>query len=268
MGVLYNRFYELFRHILCLPVLASKHGEDVDKLIIYVHYLMAILFVGWILYFFYALFRFRKSAHPKADYVGIRGHASSYVEGAVATIEVILLVVFAVPLWAHQADQFPDPSEATTIRVIAQQFAWNVFYPGLDRKFGRRDLKFVTADNPWGFDKSDPDGKDDPPPLLNTIHVPVDKPVIITLTSKDVIHSFKVIAMRVTQDAIPGVPIPVHFTPTKVGVYQINCAQLCGFGHYGMSNGRLYVDTQADYDKWIADQNKKATSGATSTSFE
>jgi cytochrome c oxidase subunit 2 len=261
---------ELFGKILGLPVLASEHGADVDKLIIYVHYLMIILFIGWIAYFAYVLFRFRKSAHPKADYVGIRGHASNYIEGAVATIEVILLVIFAVPLWAHQVDKFPDPKDpnTTNIRVIAQQFAWNVFYPGPDGVFGRRDINFVTPDNPWGMDKSDPAGKDDLPPMLNIIHIPVGKPVIITITSKDVIHSFKVIAMRVTQDAIPGVPIPLHFTPTKVGVYQINCAQLCGFGHYGMANGRLYVDSQADYDKWMADQVKKSASPTSSGSFE
>jgi cytochrome c oxidase subunit 2 len=96
--------------------------------------------------------------------------------------------------------------------------------------------------------------------------VPVNQPVIITLSSKDVIHSFKVIAMRVTQDAIPGVPIPLHFTPTKVGVYQINCAQLCGVGHYGMANGRLYVDTEDDYKKWVASKTKPG--GSAPQSFE
>ena len=250
--------------ILGLPPLASKHGADVDKLIIYVHWLMAVLFVGWIIYFGYVLLRFNRKANPKADYVGIRGHLSSYIEVAVAAIEGVLLVGFAVPLWAHAVDHFPTPDEhPINIRIIAQQFNWNVFYPGLDGEFGNRDISLVTTDNPWGFDKTDPKGKDD----FNTtdeIHVVVNRPVIITITSKDVIHSFKVIAMRVTQDAIPGVPIPVHFTPTTVGLYQINCAQLCGNGHYSMSHGRLYVDTQEDYDKWVAAKSK----GGGATSFE
>ncbi len=258
-------FLTLMRNILGLPVLASKHGEDVDKLIIYVHCLMGALFVGWILYFIYALVKFNHKANPKADYVGLKGHASSYIELVVALIEGVLLLGFAVPLWAHAVDDFPKASDhPTTIRVIAQQFNWNVFYPGADGEFGKRDYSLVTTDNPWGFDKTDPKGKDD---FLtsNDIHVPVNRPVIITLTSKDVIHSFKVIAMRVTQDAIPGILIPLHFTPTKVGVYQINCAQLCGFGHSNMSGGRITVDTQEDFDKWLA---AKAKSGGGAASFE
>ena len=139
-----------------------------------------------------------------------------------------------------------------------------MFYPGKDGKFGARDLHLVSADNPWGFVKDDPAGKDDITAPLGGIHVPVNKPVLITLTSKDVIHSFKVIAMRVTQDAIPGLAIPLHFTPTKVGTYQINCAQLCGNGHSSMASGRLYVDSQEDYDKWMATQSK----GGGATSFE
>src|SRR5437763_1524828 len=110
---------KLFYDILGLPKLASEHGEKVDDLIIYVHYLMAALFVGWILYFFLALWKFRKSASPKADYVGIRGHASNYIEGIVAIVEIVLLVGFAVPLWANAVDKFPTADKnPTTIRVI------------------------------------------------------------------------------------------------------------------------------------------------------
>jgi cytochrome c oxidase subunit II len=259
-----EQIYEFTRKLLQLPVLASKHGADVDKLIIFVHYLMALLFLGWMIYFVYVLARFNRKANPKADYVGIRGHLSSWIELAVALVEGVLLFGFAIPLWGGAADNFPTAADhPTNIRVVAQQFAWNVFYPGPDGEFGKRDISLVTTDNPWGIDKNDPAGKDDFTPLLNEIHVPVNKPVVIMLTSKDVIHSFKVIAMRVTQDAIPGVPIPLHFLPTKVGIYQINCAQLCGNGHSSMAAGRLYVDTQEDYDKWFA-AKAKAPGGATS----
>ncbi len=249
--------------LLGLPVIASEHGRDVDNLVIYVHWLMAVLFVGWIVYFVYALFRFRASRHPKADYVGIKGHASTYVEGLVALIEGVLLIVFAVPLWSKAVDQFPKESESTVVRIAAQQFAWNVRYPGTNGIFGKQDIKLVSANNPLGVDPNDPNGKDDIQ-TLNELHVPINKPVLIYLTSRDVIHSFKLIAARVTQDAIPGMTIPVHFKPTQEGRFQINCAQLCGNGHSGMSQGFLIVESQDAYNKWLLAKTKSAGTGATS----
>jgi cytochrome c oxidase subunit 2 len=250
--------------LLGLPPLASKHGADVDNLIVYVHWLMAVLFVGWIIYFGYALIRFNHKANPKADYVGIRSHLSSWIEVAVAAVEGVLLVCFAVPLWARAVDSFPTPADhPVNVRIVAQQFNWNVFYPGPDGEFGKRDISMVAQDNPWGLDKNDPLGKDD----FNTVdelHAVLNRPIIITITSKDVIHSFKVIAMRVTQDAIPGVPIPLHFTPTVPGTYQINCAQLCGIGHFSMSNGRLIVESQEEFDKWMAAKSKSSAGAAKS----
>src|SRR5437762_2090813 len=191
--------------LLGLPVLASEHGKDVDNLIIYVHLLMIVLFVGWLAYFAYALFRFHRSRNPKADYVGVKSHASSYIEGAVAIVEGILLVGVAVPLWAKAvgSTHFPAENQSTVIQIVAQQFNWNARYAGKDGKFGKQDMHMVSASNVFGVDPNDPAGKDDIQ-VNNDIHVVVNKPVIAYISSRDVIHSFKVIAMRVTQDAIPG----------------------------------------------------------------
>lgn len=254
--------------LMGLPTLASEHGRSVDDLIIYVHWLMIILFIGWLGYFAYALFRFRRSRNPRADYYGVKNHASNYIEGAVALVEGVLLVGVAVPFWARAVDKFPKESESTVLQVVAQQFAWNVRYPGKDGIFGKQDMHWVTEANPFGVDPNDPNGKDDIQ-TLNDIHLPLVKnpdgefkPVIIYISSKDVIHSFKVIAMRVTQDAIPGMRIPIWFRPTKEGRYQINCAQLCGNGHSGMAGGFITVESPEAYSKWLASK-----AGAT-TSFE
>jgi cytochrome c oxidase subunit 2 len=253
--------------ILGLPVLASEHGQDVDNLIIYVHWLMIVLFIGWFSYFIFALIRFRKSRNPKADYIGVKNHASNYVEAAVALIEGVLLIFVAVPLWAKAVDKFPEAKDSTVLQVVAQQFAWNVRYPGKDGEFGRQDMRFVNETNVFGVDPSDPKGKDDATGILNEIHVPLVKnpdgktrPVIIYLSSKDVIHSFKVIALRMTQDAIPGMRVPIWFRPTREGKFQINCAQLCGNGHYTMNGGMLTVENQAAYDKWLASKAGAAQS--------
>ncbi len=189
--------------LLQLPVLASEHGQRVNNLMVYIHWLMAALFVGWLMFFLYTLWRFRQQRNRRGDYLGVRNHASSYLEVLVAGIEGVLLVFVAVPVWARQVDKFPKESESTVIQVVAQQFAWNARYPGLDDVFGKQDMRLVNSTNTFGVDPADAKGQDDVQ-VLNEMHVPVNKPVIAYISSKDVIHSFKLLAMRVTQDAIPG----------------------------------------------------------------
>jgi cytochrome c oxidase subunit 2 len=227
---------------------------------------MIVLFVGWSAYFIYALFRFHRSRNPKADYVGVRSHTSTYIEGAVAVVELVLLAGLSIPLWAKAVDRFPKESESTVIQVVGQQFAWNARYPGKDGVFGKQDMRWVSAENTFGVDPNDPHGKDDVQ-TLNEIHVPLVKtargdykPVIIYISSKDVIHSFKVLSMRITQDAIPGMRIPIWFRPTREGRFQINCAQLCGNGHSSMSGGFLVVESQEAWEKWLASKAGAATS--------
>ena len=247
-----------FAHnVLGLPELASSNGQAVDNLMVYVHWLMLVLFVGWIIYFGYVLFRFNAARHQKASYEGSKSKLPSYVELAIVAIEAVLLLGIAVPLWAKNVQQFPKPEDATVIQIVAQQFAWNARYPGLDGKFGRQDMKLVADDNVYGVDPADPAGKDDVQ-IFNEIHVPVNKPVLIYLSSKDVIHSLKLVAMRITQDAIPGLRIPVTFTPTKIGRYQIECAQLCGNGHAAMAGGFVVVQSPEDFAAWLAAKSGSA----------
>jgi cytochrome c oxidase subunit II len=201
------------KHFLGLPIDASAQGPSIDNLIVMIHWLMFILFVGWLSYFIFALIRFRKSKHPKADYQGVKSHFSSYVEVGVALTEVVLLVGFAFPIWATKVDKIPDEKDATVVKIVAQQFAWNVHYPGPDGVFGRADINLVSSDNPLGLDTADPYGKDDII-TTNQLNLPVNKPVIIELSSKDVIHSLNLPLFRVKQDAIPGQMVKVWFQPT------------------------------------------------------
>jgi cytochrome c oxidase subunit 2 len=257
---------QIVKKILSLPDLASVHGKDVDQLIILVHYLMVLLFVGWTAYFFYCLVRFRKGRNPKADHHGVTGHTSNYLEIAVAIVEIILLAGFAVPLWAKVVDDFPKPEDnPVNMRVIGQQFNWSARYPGADGQFGKQDISLVSPSNPYGvyqldekLKDQDPQGKDDISVIASAIAVPVDRPVIASISSMDVIHSFKVFSLRVTQDAIPGMRIPIHFTATKTNTYQINCAQLCGNGHANMK-GIIKVLPQNEFDAWL-----KSKAGAVS----
>lgn len=241
-------------NLLGLPPEASTHAADIDHMIVLVHWLMAVLFLGWGTFFLFVLVRFRKGANPTASYTGAKGKLAKGLEVAVAIVEGILLAFYAIPAWATRVQDFPAESQAVVVRVTAEQFAWNVHYPGPDGKFGRRDIARVSADNPLGLDRSDPDAKDD---LVtpNQLNLPVDRPVLVHLTSKDVIHSFAIYEMRVKQDAIPGMEIPVWFIPNKVGQYEIACSQLCGIGHFRM-RGFVTVQSDADFRKFLAEEEK------------
>jgi len=196
------------------------------------------------------LFRFRKGANPRADYHGAKGKVSKMLEIGIVVVEAILLVFFAIPAWARRVSNFPPESSATVVRVVGEQFAWNVHYPGPDGKFGRTDVSLMAADNPLGLDRNDPAAKDDIT-TINQLTLPVDKPVLVHLSSKDVIHSFGLYEMRVKQDAVPGLDIPVWFIPNRIGEYEITCSQLCGLGHYRM-RGFVNIKSQADYEKFLA----------------
>ena len=252
--------------LLGLPLLASEHGARIDQLIAYVHIMMAILFVGWGVFFVYVLIRFRKSRNPAANYLGVTSHMSTKLDVAVVIAEVWLLAAISIPFWATQIDTIPPPeSRPVEIRVVAQQFAWNVHYPGPDGIFGRAAVSHVDEQsNPLGLDPEDPHGKDDVT-TINQLYLPANERVVVHLSTKDVIHSFSLNEFRVKQDVIPGMSIPVSFVPTMTTAemrkiqgddkrnFEIACAQLCGLGHYRM-RGFVNVLPKAEYEAWIAEQ--------------
>jgi len=240
---------------LGMPIQASAHAAEIDQMTVLVHWLMAVLFVGWGVFFLFVIFRFRKGANPRASYTGAKGKISKGIEVAVAVIEGILLVFYAIPAWATRVTRFPSESEAVVVRVVGEQFAWNIHYPGPDGRFGRTDIRKVTADNPLGLDRTDPNAKDDVT-TINQLYLPENRPVLVHLSSKDVIHSFELIEMRVKQDAIPGMTMPLWFVPTRRGEYDLACSQLCGLGHFRM-HGFVTVQTDAEFRKWLDDQEKE-----------
>jgi len=199
-----------------LPLNAAEGGETIDQLIVILHWFMAVLFVGWGAYFVFCLVRFRARAGHVATTELPHAYASKYAEVVIVIIEAILLLGFSIPIWARMRGEGngPDPKEALVVRVVAEQFAWNIHYPGRDGIFGRTDVALVTKENPVGLDRSEPAGKDDIV-TINQMHVPVDRDVLVHLSSKDVIHNFGLPLLRVKQDAIPGMTIPVWFKATQ-----------------------------------------------------
>jgi cytochrome c oxidase subunit 2 len=126
--------------------------------------------------------------------------------------------------WAASADisGLTAPANALEVHVVAKQWMWKTQQPN-----GAREI--------------------------NALHVPVDKPVRLVMTSQDVIHSFFVPAFRVKQDVLPGRDTDIWFKATKTGVFPLLCAEYCGTNH-SMMRGRIVVMRQDEYAQWLAKQ--------------
>jgi len=249
---------EKFHYGWWLPPDISTHGAGIDNIIMLMHWFMLALFVGWGAFLIYTIIRFRARPGHVADYHGVRTHMSSYLETAIALVEVIILVGLSIPVWAEVKSNPPSPEDAdVVVRVVGEQFAWNIHYPGKDGVFGKTDIALVNGSNPLGIDSSDPHAKDDIT-TINQFHFPVGKKILVNLTAKDVIHSFWLPIMRVKQDAIPGTTVPLWFEAKETGQAEIACAQLCGLGHYRMK-GFFSVDTPEEYDAWLAEQAESSS---------
>ena len=255
---------------LGFPINASSHGLIIDHMNGWIHWLMLILFIGWGIFFIITLYKFGvKKDNGKADYDGVKSHYSTYAEYGVILFEVFLLVAFAVPVWAMVKTNLPEiNNETIEVRVVAQQFAWNIHYPGADGKFGSTSLALVDEEvNPIGLDRSSEHGADDIV-TINQMHIPVNKNIMVYLSSKDVIHSFSLPEMRVKQDAVPGYTVPVFFKATMTSDeflneikgsaregqgFEIACAQLCGNSHYRMK-GYLTVESEEEFNAWLEEE--------------
>src|SRR3712207_1348618 len=181
-----------------LPDAASKEAGPIDEVYWFVAIVCGLIFALVAGVSLYAGWKFRAPPDDVDDGTPIHGHTG--LEIAWTAIPTVL--VTAMSVWSAialaQAEDIPDNHDV--IQVSAQQFAWSFTYPELDRTEGELVLE-------------------------------VDKPVMLLLTSKDVIHSFWVPEFRMKQDAVPGVETRVPVTPTRVGEYDVICTELCGLGH-------------------------------------
>jgi cytochrome c oxidase subunit 2 len=237
-----------------LPELASRHGAGIDAMLHYLLSTVGALFVAG--YVALAILIWQGSRRLSIGPRFASRKTEIILSGALGLGMAIIaeggVLAIGIPVWSEYFDA-QAPADATVIEVTAQQFMWNVRYPGVDGVFGRTDPKLVddTA-NPLGLDRSDPAGKDDVV-ALNDITVPFGHAVHVRLRSKDVIHSFFLPNFRLKQDVVPGREITGWFQATKPGKYELPCAELCGFGHSGMK-GYLYVHSPEEYERWVKEQ--------------
>jgi cytochrome c oxidase subunit 2 len=242
--------YVFVANLYPAPPPITANGELIDEQYNLTLYMTGVVFILSQIGLAYAIFRFRDKGQ-RAQFS--RGNNTLEMLWTSATIIVFLGVgILGRKAWAQTRFEAASP-DAIKVEVTENQFVFNFRYPGPDGKFGRLSPRLVSASsgNPLGLDLADPAAKDDI--VVPTLTVPVNHEVELELRSQDVIHNFYVRELRLQQDAVPGIEIPIHFTATKIGQYEIVCTQLCGLGHYRM-HSVLSAMSEADFEKWMKDQ--------------
>ncbi|MFZ1864638.1 MAG: hypothetical protein WAU39_10485 [Polyangiales bacterium] len=215
-----------------VPV-ASSFAGDIDALIALVTALVGFWALLAYAAFFFLIFRFREREGRRGQYVtGEEKNLKRWISYPHAAIIVcdLVIVFMAIMVWHNIKQRLPEAD--STVRVVAQQWAWNFVHPGPDNQLDTDD-DIVT---------------------FNELHVEQGKTYHYELISKDVLHDFSVPVFRLKQDAIPGRVMKGWFEPIKAGQYDIQCAEMCGIGH-GIMGARIFVETPEEHAAWMT-QNK------------
>jgi cytochrome c oxidase subunit 2 len=236
-----------------LPADHSTFGKETDDLF---NMILGITSVAFVLVQIALIsFMWKYSESGGAPRRGLFVHGHHQLEVIWTVVPAFILVFIAVVQWGtwlriKRPANFPDEvrkkleTDTPFAEVMAGQFEWRITYPGKDGKIGTRDDVHV----------------------LNNFHIPKGVPILIRLRSRDVLHSFYLPNFRLKQDAVPGMSIPVWFeakpdTPSvekngKEGVFNLMCAELCGWGHYKMKGALTVHETVADFEKWLSEAKK------------
>lgn len=236
-----------------MPELASRHGEGIDGMLIFLLVATGILFFAG--HVILGGFVWQSSGRKEVEVRLASPRGERRVGFGLALFIALLaeggVLVIGLPVWAEYYGMAP-PEDAIHVELVSQQFAWNVRYPGEDGTFGPTAVdRMDEASNPIGLVRDDPTAADDIT-TTNRIYLQVDRPAWFTLKSKDVIHSFFVPQFRVKQDAVPGMSIDLWFVPTQTGSFELACTELCGLGHYRM-RAVVEVVSAEEFDQWLRD---------------
>ncbi len=243
LGVASFVFAPVYKH--WLPEDISQHGHTIDHLFYFILWLTGVVFVVTELALFWFLWRYDGTKDHKVAYTH-GSHSLEIIWTIIPAATLLFIAIYQMNAWAEAkirnpaagpdgilgtADDMPP-----TLEVTGRQFEWRLRYPGSNGVLGDQDDIFV----------------------VNDLHLPVNEEILIELKSADVLHSFFLPNMRVKQDAVPGMKIPVWFRATEKGTYDIVCAELCGWGHYKMK-GRLTIESREDFEEWLDKKYREQT---------
>ena len=232
------------------PEAINEHARHWDAQFGVTLWLMGAVFVAAQVALGWVVLRYRsKSAEVAPAVSGEAGNNKLEVVWTTAALVVFVgLSILSTAIWAG-VHLGKAPTNALKIEAVAKQFAWNFRYAGPDGKFGRTRQELISDanGNPFGLDDTDPASKDDI--MVAALRVPASTPVVLKLQSRDVIHNFFVRELRIKQDLVPGMEIPLWFRADKPGEYEVACSELCGLGHHQMRT-QLIVLGKEEFAKW------------------
>ena len=224
-----------------LPKDVSAHGHTIDSLFYFILYLTGVVFIGTEAALFWFMWRYNRQAHAEPAKFTHGSHGLEVVWTILPAATLLFIAIYQINAWADakivNPGLGPDGVAGTAddlpplVEVTARQFEWRLRYPGPDGHFDTPDDIYV----------------------VNDMHIPVNEEILLDLKSMDVLHSFFLPNLRVKQDAVPGMKIPVWFRATEQGTFDIVCAELCGWGHYKMK-GRLTIESREKFDRWLAEK--------------
>lgn len=243
---------------------ASKEGEAYDSMFLVTIIVTGIVFfITHVLLFWFA-FKYKSTDDNKSSYFLAHNNKLELIWTTIPAIVMAGMVAIGLRNWMNITSA--APAESAVVEVIGKQFNWIIRYPGKDNVFGKRNYKDINdATNVLGINEKDPASADDIVAQNGEIHMVVNKPIKFIIGSRDVIHDVGLPHFRLKMDAVPGITTTMWFTPTITSakmkemtknpnfVYEISCDQMCGKGHYSM-RGTIIVETQEEYDAWMAKQ--------------
>jgi cytochrome c oxidase subunit 2 len=224
-----------------LPENVNDHGHVIDNLFMFILILTGVIFVGTGLALFWFLWKYdaANNAAPVAFTHG--SHTLEVVWSIIPAAALVFIAIYQMNAWADakmRRPQLPGPDGALgtsddipkpeIAEVTGRQFEWRIRYAGKDGIVGTEDDVQV----------------------VNDLHLPVNEEIVLKIKSQDVLHSFFLPNLRIKQDVVPGMKQFVWFRANKSGVYDIVCAELCGWGHYKM-RGRITLESREDFDRWL-----------------
>jgi cytochrome c oxidase subunit 2 len=212
-------------------------GAEIDNLFIAILWITGIVFVGTQIVLCWALWKFPSDQQRKATYIH-GSHRLEVIWTIIPSAILVFIALYQLGAWADIKFRSSQPKVEPLAEITARQFQWRIRYPGPDGRIGTPDDLHT----------------------VNDLHFVKGRPIVVQLKTQDVLHSFFLPQMRIKQDAVPGLTIPVWFDADESGKFDLVCAELCGWGHYKMRGVVTIHDDQAGFDEWmkgaLAEQNR------------